>query len=520
MNKLERLHRKITDSNYEPVLFFKILSDTGKLSEWKVLMISFMVTLVLFIAVVYFFIIPDKIQFIRIVIFSVLTILFVTKLLVIYKNYLSKQSKDELIQFWFQSADHEKINKLIELLVQNWMSNEISHIARYYLNATSPEHMQTFPIFWKGVSNLGLVEKYYKIFLPKYNLIPINYRLSYQTSTAKYSTLYIADKKALIHYPSPIVQYCLLAEYYLNYYSPPDLSTDDRLFRFCDELKSIVDLIDSEKQTFLQLWNDRHLDIDLRRILSEIYLILTAQHEDPEQNSTIYHLLIKNTTNVFLKYIAISRAIEYPENFPLDLDQIPVAFEIVSKLCQGSTKNQVDRMPPWEKLSIYWLHLLGKRQKFEFPHLSRLFCKTCRVFGKEPIVKGYQGKIFHLDPKPECSICPECKETTNLIYIPGMVIGVISYDIFCSKVGDDLHIGIWKENEKKVFPSVYEKLILYEELKIDYDWALVAILEQLPKKEGQDYPIEVEIHPGITLKENTLRILGDFCHEKRIFFSS
>lgn len=436
-----------------------------------------------------------------------------------WKINRSRKLRKKIIKHWINNADHLKIGLMVSLLKKEGMLDEISVIAEYYLKAETAEQMQSFPAFWEEIIETDLVAKYYEKFFSKINLIPTNYHVSFQTSIVKYPIIYAFrnnDKNKL--FTSPIIERCIFAEYYLKYYiiSEEGETDKDRLLNYFNELELLVSLIDYEKDIFLQLCKDKHLDQDFKNVLTELYSITEKFPAYTVEYPTIYHLIIEKTTNPILKCIAVKEAIQNISRYNISLNTLPEAFNKVTKLCTNFSKNQIEDLLPWDILPVFWLHLLRKRQRFEFPQISRLYCRNCLIFSKVHEIIGYRGQVYNLTPKCDCSFCPECKETKNLEYVLGNVCGVISDRQFISKENQDFYIGIWDDVAKKPLTAEIEKLIFFPGLSIDYDWALVAILEQITGRENNKKSLIVEIQSSINLKENTRRILNDFMQDGRI----
>lgn len=509
---LERQQQRIVDSNYDPREFMNIL--TNKLNETggsKILISS--LSIILSIIFLFFF---DKWMFGMIVIISTIAIASY-----FFLNFYQKQLVESLILFWINGVDNEKFRILISLLANGEKLNEFKYFIPLFVNAKSPGCVEFFPIFWEGMYIFDKVDAYYHEFSKKPFLIPDNYRISFQTSivnSPRLHTSFVIGNNKSTNQKSSIVFYCIKADYYLRYSNDPQkIPTNinsDALY--CSLLESIIGLVDSEKYHFSQLWDDKHLHARLRYVLAEVYTIITTHHEYTVENPTIYHLLLRYSKNTYLRYIAIDYALVNLSNFKLDLEQIPQVIEEVTTFCRRYKEVDINKKETWEKIPIYWLFLLGKRQRFENPNISRLYCRSCYIFATTPEIIGINGKQYHIKPEPKCVVCPQCRKTSNLEYVPGKIVGVISDRIFFSKEGNNIRIGLWDHLESKALQAVFEKLILLPGLNIDYDWALMAVLENLPPKNENGLPLKVEIPSDIALKENSLRILKDFTKEKLI----
>ncbi len=135
-----------------------------------------------------------------------------------------------------------------------------------------------------------------------------------------------------------------------------------------------------------------------------------------------------------------------------------------------------------------------------YPYLTQAYCESCRRWAIE-----YQAGRYTLPTCPECATAEYLR--TDIKEVVGMV-GSITVRRF---EDGTLYWNLWDRTSDSVKLAEVDRIEVTSGRKMDYDWALAAIVEAFRNYHPDDRPrIPLHLPDSISLQTNTRKLIADF----------
>ncbi len=161
---------------------------------------------------------------------------------------------------------------------------------------------------------------------------------------------------------------------------------------------------------------------------------------------------------------------------------------------------EINRLLSFEDKSRRTLILFFKKLHELGPSFPHLYCGHCHRWAQR--VKMEDVLLVR---------CPECETQDDLMPNVQAVIGRVGEAPKDDWNGNHLYLSLWNERQKKVYPAEISRLEVVPKAGVDFDWALVALVEKLRNFLPENYPrIPLGLSEEFDLDPNTFRVLNDF----------